>query len=93
MTTIQNIATSPEAVPHYHGRPMSMERLRRQVYTVAVWAHKCDQDVIEDWASKSVLFIAEQMEDYAKKIAQLRADNSALRAKLSNIPVATMVEN
>ncbi len=62
-------------------KPMTTERLRRQVFTVGVWARKHKQPVIEQWARQSVEFIAAHSQAVAAKIAQLRASLAAVEAE------------
>ena len=62
-------------------KEMTLARLRRQVYTIGIWAKKNRQSVIEDWANRSVGFLEKQMIEIASKIARLRADKAAIEAE------------
>jgi hypothetical protein len=60
---------------------MTTERLRRQGFTVGIWAHKHKRPVLEQWANQSVEFIAVHAQAVAAKVARLRADLAAVEAK------------
>jgi hypothetical protein len=73
-------------------KPMTTERLRRQVFTVGVWARKHKQPVLEEWANQSVEFIAVHSQAVAAKVSRLRADLAAVEAEKTSLLAELQME-
>jgi hypothetical protein len=73
-------------------KPMTTERLRRQVFTVGVWARKHKQPVLEQWAKQSVEFMAVHSQAVAAKVSRLRADLAAVEAEKTSLLAEMQME-